>query len=453
MKKPNIVYIHAHDLGRFCEPMGYNIPSPNLKRLAEDGVLFRQCHAAAPQCAPSRAALVTGEYPHNNGMMGFPFPHQGFKLNDYGHHIGAFLKKHGYETALSGMQHVAARPINDPKEVLPYDRFLNHTRTENASFDPTTTASAAVDYLQEDHDRPFFLSVGFLEPHRMDFGPTFICSEKTEEPADIERLARYCRPWPHMPDNALTRREMANFKIGVAYLDREAGKVLDALDAPEPRRNTLVIFTTDHGPGVCEMKCTLTDRGTGVVTIFRGPTDAEYGQAALFRGGQVSDALTQHLDFFPTFAELIGAEAPVWLDGKSIMPLLRGDTEVIHEAIVTEQTYHARPTPRPLRAVRTQRYKYIRSYDRHQQRGADFGPPHEFLAQYGYLEMPFADEMLYDLVFDPNEANNVAEAEPYAEVTREMRERLLAWQEATGDPMIDGTVPPLPAEAAADSGG
>ena len=67
--------------------------------------------------------------------------------------------------------------------------------------------------------------------------------------------------------------------------------------------------------------------------------------------------------------------------------------------------------------------------------------------------MPFADEMLYDLVFDPNEANNVAEAESYAEVLREMRGRLLAWQKATGDPMMDGAVPPLPVEEEAENGG
>ncbi len=445
MKNPNIVYIHSHDLGRFCEPMGYNIPSPHLVRLAEEGILFRQCHASAPSCAPSRAALVTGQHPHCCGMLGFPFPHQGYRLNDYGHHIGAFLQKEGYETALSGVQHVARKPMVDPKECLPYDRFLNPPSGGEIS-EPMLTGPAAIAYLKEPHDKPFFLSVGFLEPHRNGFGATFICSRPATEPADIDRRARYCQPWPHMPDNATTRREMANFRMGVELLDSEIGKLLEVLDTPELRRNTLVIFTTDHGPGVCEMKCTLTDRGTGVITIIRGPTDEAYGEATLFQGGQVSDALTQHIDLYPTLASLIGAELPKRLNGKSLLPLIRGEVEAIHEAIFTEQTYHARATPRPLRAVRTLRYKYIRSYQADQQRGVDFGPPHDFLEQFGYLDMPFPDEALFDLIFDPNEANNLVGDEAYADVLQDMRARLRNWQESTDDPLIDGEIPALPVD-------
>lgn len=111
MKAPNIVYIHAHDLGKFCQPMGYDIPAPNLQRLAEQGVLFRQCHCSAPSCGPSRAALLTGRHPHCCGMLGLPSPHLGYRLNDYGRHLAAYLKGLGYETALSGVQHVARAPM------------------------------------------------------------------------------------------------------------------------------------------------------------------------------------------------------------------------------------------------------------------------------------------------------------------------------------------------------
>lgn len=79
MKHLNIVYIHAHDLGRYYEPMGYDIPAPNLMRLAQQGVLFRQCHASAPSCAPSRAALVTGQHPHCCGTLGLPVLKQIFE--------------------------------------------------------------------------------------------------------------------------------------------------------------------------------------------------------------------------------------------------------------------------------------------------------------------------------------------------------------------------------------
>ena len=119
MRKPNIVYIHAHDLGRYCEPMGYDIPAPNLMHLAMDGILFRQCHASAPSCAPSRAALVTGQYPHVCGMLGLPMPQLGYHLNDYDRHLAAFLRRQGYETALSGVQHVARAPWAPRESVCP----------------------------------------------------------------------------------------------------------------------------------------------------------------------------------------------------------------------------------------------------------------------------------------------------------------------------------------------
>jgi arylsulfatase A-like enzyme len=415
-------------------------------RLAQEGVLFRQCHAAAPSCAPSRASLVTGQHPHCCGMLGLPSPQLGYRLIDYSHHIAAFLKKHGYKTALAGVQHVARAPWAPKEAFLPYDRFLNHEPDEQQEFDRAFTVPAAVDFLNQKHEQPFFLSVGFLDPHRNNRGDnrTFIESRPRKEPADIDERARYCQPWPHMPDNAITRRDMANFKMGVEMVDNDVGCVLKALDTPELRGNTLVIFTTDHGPGVCEMKCTLTDRGTGVVMIIRGPSDPQYGQAIAFGGGKVVDAMTQHMDLYPTICDLIGIDHPDWLNGKSVMPLIRGEMEEIHDAIFTEQTYHYSDTPRPLRAVRTQRYKYIRSYKSDQPRGVDPGPPQQFWEKHGYGNMRFPDETLYDLVFDPHETNNLAASELHSEILEDMRMRLREWMESTSDPLVEGMIPEPP---------
>ena len=444
--QPNIVYIHAHDLGRYCQPMGYDIPAPNLMRLASEGILFRQCHASAPSCAPSRAALVTGQHPHRCGMLGLPGPHLGYRLNDYDQHIAAFMRRQGYETALAGVQHVARAPWAPVRENLPYDRFLNDTPSPQQEFTPALTAPAAVDYLMQEHDRPFFLSVGFLDPHRdnRDDPRIFIESQPMHEPADIDERARYCRPWPHMPDNAVTRRDMANFKMGVEMMDNDVGRVLKALDTPQLRANTLVIFTTDHGPGVCEMKCTLSDRGTGVVLIMRGPSDPKYGAATAFKGGRVVDGMVQHIDVYPTLAELIGADRPEGLDGESMMPLVRGEAEEVHEAIFTEQTYHFEADPRPLRAARTPRYKYVRSYKADQRRGVDRGPTQEWWAEFGYESLPFPDEALYDLYFDPQETCNLAAMPDRADVLDEMRGRLRDWMQKTDDPLIDGVIPESP---------
>ena len=82
---PNILYIHSHDTGRYVQPYGYQVPTPNIQLLADQGVLFREAFCAAPTCSGSRASLLTGQYCHNNGMLGLA--HRGWSLNDYGEHL------------------------------------------------------------------------------------------------------------------------------------------------------------------------------------------------------------------------------------------------------------------------------------------------------------------------------------------------------------------------------
>src|SRR6188472_1598158 len=100
----NVLYLHSHDTGRYLQPYGHGCETPNLQRLAEQGVLFRNAYSAAPTCSPSRAALLTGQSPHSAGMLGLA--HRGFRLHDPTQHLAAVLRDNGYRTALAGMQHV-----------------------------------------------------------------------------------------------------------------------------------------------------------------------------------------------------------------------------------------------------------------------------------------------------------------------------------------------------------
>jgi len=436
MKDPlNILYLHCHDLGRYCQPFGYAIPSPNIQRLAEQGVLFRQAHALAPTCSPSRSALVTGEPPHCNGMFGLASPKWGYTLNDYSRHIVRFLGRHGYRTALAGAQHVARPPFADPAEVLGYERLLNHEPTPLEDHDPDRTVNAAVAYLNDPPGEPFFLSVGFVEPHRFNRGDRRVFSQEIpEEPADLD--ARYCLPMPHLPDTDVTRRETANFKMGVGVVDRKMGAVLAGLDAAGLRDRTLVICTTDHGPGFPDMKRTLTDRGTGVMLILRGP------DATGFTGGRVSDALVTHMDLYPTVCDLVGLDPPDWLHGRSLAPLVRGEADRVHDMIFTEQSYHGDDCP--LRAVRTDRYKYIRRFNVDAPKGVDRGPAQAMWEDLGWQEMPQPEEELYDLLFDPHETSNLAADPDRRAALDEMRGHLDRYLADTGDPIIGAGVPPPP---------
>ena len=111
VSRPNILYMNSHDTGRYVQPYGHAVPTPNLQRLAEQGLLFRQAFSAAATCSPSRAALVTGQCPHRNGMVGLA--HRNFRLNDDGRHLLHALRKAGYSSTLVGCQHVA-RAVNRP---------------------------------------------------------------------------------------------------------------------------------------------------------------------------------------------------------------------------------------------------------------------------------------------------------------------------------------------------
>ena len=210
---PNIVYLHSHDTGRHIQPYGHQVPTPNIQRLADQGVLFRQAFSAAPVCSPSRAALLTGEYSHTNGMLGLA--HRGYRLADYDHHLVHTLRAAGYTSTLIGEQHVLARPGGH--RLRPGRRDRHHARGRT-SRRPRPTSCA------RRRATPFFLSVGFFETHRDYFEPTSV------------RDALYSLPPANLPDTPETRRDMAAYKASARSLDQGVGAVLDA-DAPPTTRS------------------------------------------------------------------------------------------------------------------------------------------------------------------------------------------------------------------------
>jgi arylsulfatase A-like enzyme len=422
MERPNILYIHSHDTGRYIQPYGHNVPTPNLQQLAEKGVLFRQNFCVAPTCSPSRAALLTGQSAHSSGMIGLA--HRGFSLKDHSQHIVHTLRQVGYRSMLIGTQHVARdASIIGYDDVAPVQSHrVKHVVPE------------AVKFLNSKPRSPFFLSVGFGETHREfpDAGP--------------DQDPRYCLPPAPLPDTPRTRQDMANFKASAQILDKGIGDVLNALDANGLAENTLVICTTDHGIAFPGMKCNLTDHGMGVMLILRGPGG--------FAGGQVCDAMVSHVDLFPTICDLLEIEPPPWLQGRSMMPLIRGQTDEIRDEVFAEVTYHA--AYEPMRAVRTHRFKYIRRFEDRQSPvlpNCDEGLSKDMWLQHGWAERPPTAEQLYDLVFDPNETHNLANDPAMAEVLDEMSGRLDRWMRATDDPLLYGPVPAPPGSQVNDPDG
>ena len=386
---------------------------PNVQALADQGVLFRQAFCAAPTCSASRACLLTGQYTQTNGMMGLA--HRGWSLRDYSHHIVHTLHDAGYVSVLIGEQHISKNP-----DAIGYDEvFKIPTSRVDA------VAPLAMEVLQRRYDRPLFVSVGFFETHREFLGPGSL------------RDVHYSQVPPNLPDAPEIRADMAGFKASARSLDHGVGLVLNALDAAGLTDKTLVIFTTDHGMPFPGAKATLFDRGIGVMLILRGPYP--------FDGGRVIDSLVSHIDLFPTVCEMLGLPRPDFLQGVSLLPLLHGNVPAVRDEIFAGSTWHAAYEPQ--RAIRTPRYKYIRRWGERRTPvlpNTDDGPSKDYLLRHGWAEREIAPEQLYDLLYDPNEACNLA-GDRRLEATRaELRSRLERWMEETSDPLLAGHVDPPP---------
>jgi arylsulfatase A-like enzyme len=409
LMKPNILYIHSHDTGRYIKPYGHDIPTPNLQNLAEEGVLFKQAFSTAPTCSPSRASLLTGQYPHQNGQLGLV--NRGFELDDSDKHIVNTLGKEGYQSALIGMQHIRKDP-----ETIGYDRVLKVDSNNSKDVTPKT-----LEYIENDIDKPFFLSVGYEETHR----PFHEINDEKE--------IKYTKPPAPIPDTYRTRKDMAAYKESAKVLDSGIGKILLKLKEKDLYKNTIIIFTTDHGIPFPGMKCTLTDHGIGVSLIIRGP----HG----FEDGQVIDSMVSHLDIYPTICDLLDIPKPNWLVGHSLLPLLDETEDKIRSKIFAEVNYHT--AYEPMRSVRTERWKYIKRFRNRTKpflSNTDESLTKDVLIENDWDQKFVYKEELYDLKLDPNESNNLANDDSKKVILEKMRDELDEWMESTDDPLRKGKV-------------
>ncbi|MCH4887614.1 sulfatase [Acidaminobacter sp. JC074] len=409
----NVIYIHTHDTGRYIQPYGEPVETPNLMRFAESATLFRNAHCVGPTCSPSRSGLLTGMSPHNNGMLGLA--HRGFQLDDYEKHLANFLKRNGYKTALSGIQHVA------PDEgMIGYDHILGCSDKSVSKNDrDMMNAKAACDFIKSEHDKPFFLSFGMWNTHRK-------FPEQDKYNPDYVKV-----PHPIM-DTKENREDMARFLSSAHFMDTCFGQVYQAIEEAGLRDRTILIFTTDHGIAFPHMKCNLTDTGTGVSLIMDFPSNHLKGRA--------TDALVSHIDLYPTICELLEVDKPEWLQGKSMLPIFSKD-EAINEFVYSEVSYHAAYEPK--RAIRSNRYKLIRHYDIHKKpvpSNIDNCPSKDQLVESGYLEYTVSRERLYDLYIDPLERVNLIDDASYQGIYESLLDNLTFWQVQTDDPILLGQV-------------
>jgi N-sulfoglucosamine sulfohydrolase len=420
-RAPNVVYLHTHDSGRHVGTYGRRIPTPRMDALAREGMVFHQAYSAAPTCSPSRAALLTGQLPHNAGMYGLA--HRGWQLHEPSQHLASTLRDAGYRTAMAGVQHVS-RQTTEIVAGLGYTDFLGDGKLA------PETAQAGVDFIREhcadSPDQPFFLSVGFIETHTMSINEyLFGYAPDADLPV---------APAPTMPSTHDTRAEMGSFASAALVADTAMGAVIDAIEEAGLTDDTLVIITTDHGVAMPEMKCTLTDRGHGVMLIMRGPGG--------FTGGKETDSLVSQVDLYPTICDLAAIPKPAWLQGESMLPLAADPTARIRDRVFGENSYHAAYEPK--RTIRTERFRYTRRYD--ERRNPVLPNIDNSLSKWlwvanGYADHVLAGEELFDTLFDPNENVNLVEDPDFQGVREQLSAELTENMRRTCDPLLDGAVP------------
>ena len=407
--RPNVIVFVGDDLGwRDSGPYGNRfVGTPNIDRLARSGLLVKYAFGTTPQCSPSRISMLAGQYAHALGAedLHTPLP-EGERilpglLQDQGYFTGHMAKTHYGPGAERQFQWYS------PKIAESFPAFLDSAGTE-----------------------PFFLWVGFHEPHR----PYPAGAGSRHSPA------RVAVP-PHLADTPETRQDLALYYDAIARMDDQIGLVMAELERRKLGDTTLVVFLSDNGAPFPREKGTLYDSGTRTPLIFSWPGHIPAG--SVYDRGQITT-----VELAPTMLELVGATRREAMYGRSFLTMLTEPGSYDGRTYVfSERNWH--DCDEHQRAVRTMRFKLIRT-DAYTAlplcTPADIGTSPSFQAlrararagrltpaQRRLFEAPRARLELYDLAADPWELRNVADIPAYAKTVRELAGVLQDWMERSAD--------------------
>ncbi len=412
----NLILIDCHDLGQHLGCYGWtSVPSPNLDALAAAGVRFRNSFCTAPQCSPSRAALYTGRYPHATGMLGLAHPPFDWRLHPDEVHLALHLQQIGYHTIQVGVQHVTGHDVASV-QALGFDHAI-----------PADHAAAIADhvvaFLIQRPSQPFFLNIGFPEPHRDAQG------RYRQAPPDASHGVQMP---PYLPQSDAARQEFAELQGVIGVMDAAVGRIWAALQDSGLLHDTWLIFTTDHGLAMPRAKCTLYDPGLQTALLMVAP-------ALGLTGGRVYDELISNVDILPTILEMLEAPLPGALQGHSFASLLRGNAYTPRLHLFAEKTFHTAYEPQ--RGVRTERFKLIWNAEpgiMNVPGDVMRSPIYPTLIEEIVVERPPFE--LYDLTDDPHERVNRVDDPLYAEIFAELRQLLRKWMAETNDPLLAGPI-------------
>lgn len=411
-ERPNFVFIIADDCTfRDIGCYGGQAHTPNIDRLATEGMKFERCFQAAPMCSPTRHNIYTGLYPVRSGAYpNHTFAKAGTKS------IVHYLKPLGYRVALSGKTHIS------PKEVFPFEYHGGKNPDMEKVEQLFSECSGS--------ETPFCLFACSNEPHS-----PWNKGDASQYPPEKVKLP------PYFADTPVVRDEFSRYLAEITYYDGQVGQILSLLEKHQLSDNTLVMVVSEQGSGLPFAKWTCYGNGLQSAMIVRWPGKV--------KPGSISNALVEYVDVTPTFVSAAGGTPAKALEGKSLLPVLTGKAKEHKEyvyGIMTTRGIINGSRSFPIRSVRDSRYRLIWNLNHEAQftnactKGATFKSwvqaaeagdtqAKKLVAKYYYRP----EFELFDCDADPLEMTNLIEDARHADIRERLHEKLTAWMTDQGD--------------------
>lgn len=427
-KPMNVLFLVSDDLNSWLlgdtNRYAGKVVAPNLTRLAESGVNFQRAYTAAPVCSPSRSAFFSGVAPwvsghyHNTPGAGDSEPLRNalslagfFKQNGYGT-FGYGKITHGWDQGEHWDEKIGHKrdPAPPGAPLTPSgggEQDWGPIHLAEEEMNDTLNVNNAIAALQQEHDKPFFIACGTFNPHMPWYVPQkYFDMFPLDEVTTPELLENDLDDVPELGveltlgkqnyvdrvfEHGLHKEGVRAYLATTAYVDTQMGRLLDALDKSPHRDNTIVVFLTDHGFHLAEkhhwQKATLWEEATHSLLMIRAPgvTPAD---------GAVCERFVSLLDIYPTLADLCGLEPPAYLDGRSLVPLLKDPNAQWKSTALTGLTSKHGPW-RPYISLRDETGRYT-----------------------FYLD---GQEEFYDTTKDPHEWTNAIDNPEYQPAIERMR--------------------------------
>jgi N-sulfoglucosamine sulfohydrolase len=426
----NVLVLIADDLGLHTGEYGDKFSkTPNLDRLAKEGVRFTNAFCTTASCSASRSVILSGLHNHANGQYGHAHAFHHFGYLPHVKPLPSLLKDAGYRTGIIGKLHVN-----------PLDRFRWDLHAEGEARNVADMADRTRSFIKESSGKPWYLHVGYADPHRAAKGFANRDYPRVKRnPFDPGKV-----PVPaFLPDNNATRAEIAEYYEATNRMDQGVGMMLDTLKETGQLDNTLILFLSDNGMPFPNAKTNLYDAGMRLPLIVRSPSQT--------RRGLVNNAMVSWVDLLPTIIDWAGAKLPEYpVHGRSFLPALEQENPQSWDHVFASHTFHEITMYYPIRGVRTRQYKYLNNLFSE----VEFPQASDLFASGTWQSVRKAGEAavlgqrkaskylhrdpeeLYDVIADPQEVSNLVNSASHRQALERLRVQVKRFRKETEDPWL-----------------